>query len=336
MLDSRDNQLPDSPACRLLVLKALQDGGQYSRVGICQYVADTENLSKIQRAQKYPGGENVLLVRVHWALYGLRHAGLVDRPKRGIYQITEEGKRFLGKMLTSGLSRIREKSLLECPKYKAWRQELQPDVSRATPSEVRVVSDVPEAGEGLDASEAGEEADDLSTPKDRLESARADIQRHAEEEIRERLQSVESDSFEKIVIDLLLKMGYGRSRADWSEVTGGPGDGGIDGVIKEDALGLGKIYMQAKRYNEASAIGPSVVQQFVGALAGKGVAKGVFVTTSGFTKAAREYADKQNNIVWVDGEEFARLMIQYRVGVVCGEPIYVVEKIDENYFSEED
>ena len=78
------------------------------------------------------------------------------------------------------------------------------------------------------------------------------------------------------------------------------------------------------------------MQQFVGALAGKGVAKGVFVTTSSFTKAAREYADKQNNIVWVDGEEFARLMIQYRVGVVCGEPIYVVEKIDENYFSEED
>lgn len=316
--ENRPPQLPDYRTVRLLTLRALEDGAGRSRREVISRVVGLGELTEAQESLRHSSGESVVGKQVGWSLHYLGKAGLIDNPERGVHKITEVGKQFLGRVLAERQDQISNRLLRErCPEYRAWHR-----ARKFGESQVILIDD-----DGGDWGQA--------SPESQLERACREIQSKVEEDLLNRLRSVTPASFEHIVIDLLRKMGYGQGKADWSEVIGGSGDGGIDGVIREDALGLGQIYMQAKRYDEGSIVGPSVAQQFVGALAGKGVAKGVFVTTSGFTKAAREYADRQNNIVWIDGEELVRLMIQYRVGVVCGEPIYVVEKVDENYFSGE-
>ena len=317
--ENRPPQPPDYRTVRLLTLKALEDGAGRSRREVVGRVVDLGKLTEVQENLRHSGGESVVGKQVGWSLHYLGKAGLIDNPRRGVHEITEVGKQFLEKVLAERRGQISNRLLRErCPEYREWHRARKFG-----------------AGQDILIDDDGGDWGGAS-PESQLERACKEIQSKVEEDLLNRLRSVSPASFEHIVIDLLQEMGYGQGKADWGEVIGGSGDGGIDGVIREDALGLGKIYMQAKRYDEGSTVGRNVAQQFVGALAGKGVAKGVFVTTSSFTKAAREYADRQNNIVWIDGEELVRLMIQYRVGVVCGEPIYVVEKVDENYFSEED
>ena len=321
MSDSDGTQpLPGYSIFRLEALKVLNDvngEGRCHFLGVCGRVADRMDLSEAQRNRRLSRGKSMLGDRVYCALYRLRKAGLVELLEQRIYQITKEGKQILPK-LDPNLDRISDKQLRNlCPKYAEWDQREKSHAGRIA---------LPVG--------SGEDSDDLLSPVERLEIVCEELRLRAEEELLERLRAVKPASFEKIVTDLLQAMDYGKGNADWAEVTSGPGDGGIGGVIREDALDLSKIYIQAKRYGEGNTVGPDRLQQFVGVLGDKGVAKGVFVTTSSFTEGAKKFAKGNNNIAWVDGEEFVRLMIQHGVGVVYRN-IPSVEKFDENYFSEE-
>lgn len=171
-------------------------------------------------------------------------------------------------------------------------------------------------------------------PQENIEAGYQRIHKQLSTELLSRIKECSSDFFERLVVDLLLKMGYGGSRRDAGEKVGKSGDGGVDGVIKEDKLGLGQIYIQAKRWDNGQ-VGSKDIQAFVGALHGRKANKGVFITTSGFSKAAKEYAHSiQDKVILIDGSELADLMIEHGVGVSTIAS-YEIRKIDSDYFAEE-
>ena len=169
------------------------------------------------------------------------------------------------------------------------------------------------------------------TPEETLEYLITDIEKQLADELLDRIKSNSPEFFEKLVVDLLLKIGYGSSKQDILQNTGKSGDEGIDGIIKEDALGLSKIYIQAKRWQ--GTIGRPKIQEFVGAIDNK-THKGVFITTSGFSGEAKEYAAAKPSIVLIDGKKLTELMIKYNVGVELKQS-YEVKKIDEDFFSDD-
>jgi len=303
-----DRKYPSYPVFRLWTLKALKDGGEYSFGDLCKHVAKLMNLSEAQRNRKLSGGKSAVQDRVQWARYKLRRSGLITYPFRkvGGSQITKVGRRCLKRASDEGWAEISDKQLQE------WSLILSTDGDGAR-------SNTPSSLED-------QQRICLAVQKDRAKK------------LLDWLQRVTPDSFERIVLDLLRAMGYGQGDVDGSEVTGGPGDGGIDGWIRKDALGLDKIYMQAKRNDEKNTVDPKEVREFIGALSRHEGAKGVFVTTSKFTASARKEVDlSPQNIALIDGEEFALLMLQYRVGVIRkGGPIYILDEIDESYFSEDE
>jgi restriction system protein len=216
----------------------------------------------------------------------------LDAPKRGFLQITERGR----KILSEGHERIDTKLLERFPEFVAFKQP-------ATPS---------------------------STPFEMLEDAYGRIRSGLANELLETLQNVDPKRFEQIVIDLLVTMGYGGSRVDAGKAIGKTGDQGIDGMIKEDRLGLGVIYVQAKRWEQI--IGRPEVQRFAGALAGQHATKGIFITTSSFTNEALNYAASlAMKVVLLDGLALADLMIEHGVGVTA-QSLYEVKRIDSDYF----
>ncbi len=198
------------------------------------------------------------------------------------------------------------------------------------------------AGDDRDSATAPESGADLgspvtATPEERLEGADRDLKAELASSLLSRLRALPPDAFEQLIIDLLVRMGYGGSRREASERLGRTGDGGVDGIIREDALGLDAIYIQAKRYAEDNAVGAPAVQGFAGALLGNGATKGVFVTTSRFTPQAREAASsfRSHRIVLIDGPELARMMIDQEVGVRTVQTVRV-QRIDlEPYETDE-
>jgi restriction system protein len=171
-------------------------------------------------------------------------------------------------------------------------------------------------------------------PQESIEEAFQGIQKELAAELLARVKIVSPAFFERLVVDLLLKMGYGGSRRDFGEAIGRPGDGGIDAVIKEDKLGLGMVYIQAKRWDN-SQVGSKEIQAFVGALHGRKARKGVFITTSGFSKPARDYArDIQDRVILIDGQDLANLLMEYGVAVSTVAS-YEIKKIDADYFAED-
>ena len=177
------------------------------------------------------------------------------------------------------------------------------------------------------------EVESSNTPEESLENAYQTIRNNLATEIIEKVKSCSPSFFEYLVVDLLVKMGYGGTREDAGERLGKSGDGGIDGIIKEDRLGLDIIYLQAKRWE--AVVGRPEIQKFAGALQGQRARKGVFITTSDFTREAREYVSMiDSKIILIDGEELAELMIDYNVGV-SNATIYEIKRIDSDYFLEE-
>lgn len=246
--------------------------------------------------------------RADWAIFHLMKAGLVDRPERGVYLTSAEGRKVLAT----------PEVVLTLAGLKAKWAELEPsayasDLVNPAPTLVEL-PEVP--------------------PEEAIAAASEELDRALVDDLLSQLQAINPIRFERLILDLLTEMGYGAGNLANSQMTKASGDGGIDGIINEDALGLDAVYIQAKRYAPDIKVGRPALQAFVGSLTGEGATKGVFVTTSDFSKEARDYLNKvQHRIVLVNGERLARLMIQHEVGVRARKT-YVLRSVDEDYFSE--
>jgi len=274
-------------------------------------------LSAEERAQLLPSGrQRVLHNRAHWARFYLMKAGLVSFPRRGTFVATDAGR----ELLAQNPSKIDLELLKQYPSFEEFYR-----------------GDHAEAGQANIAAAPITSSDVTpSTPEEQIEKAFSNLQSALRAELLQRLLQNSPPFFEELIIDLLVKMGYGGSRPDAATQLGRSGDGGVDGVINEDRLGLDRIYVQAKRYAGENVIGRPTVQSFVGSLLGMGATKGVFVTTSKFSSEAIEYARHlRERVILIDGRRLTELMIEHGVGVRMNRAIEF-KKIDEDYFDEED
>jgi restriction system protein len=257
------------------------------------------------------GIQSTFVNRVGWASTYMKKAGLLEATRRGFYQITERGKDLLKKHpKTINVKLLKQYSeFIEFQKLKGTRSG----------------DKAPQSKGALDISTA--------TPSEALEAAYENLRDELSDELLTRLKKVSPSFFERVVVELLVKMGYGGSRADAGKAIGKSGDGGIDGIIKEDKLGLDVLYIQAKRW-DSNPVGRPDVMQFAGALQAQKANKGIFITTSRFTDDARSFVSQiGSKIVLIDGEQLTSLMIEYDVGVSTIS-LYPVKKVDSDYFEE--
>ena len=300
------------------VLEVLSDGKQYHRRELYAAVIDRIGLSDAERSETMKGGGNRARSRVHWAFEYLSQAGAVHRPKRGYTQITDDGRQLLlGNPDGVSLSLLKQTDGL-----RAWgRRSLEKRNARL-------------ANEDEDSSDAESAEDDLDdrTPNEQIERSIKTIESTIASQLLHRLRDEDPEFLERTVLKLLHEMGYGSSEDDLQHL-GGSGDGGVDGVIRQDKFGIDQIYVQAKRYGSGTVGRP---EAFVGALSGQQATRGVFITTSSFSKDARDFARSipQYRVILVDGEELVRLMIEHKVGVTVSRTVAIVE-LDENFFSED-
>jgi restriction system protein len=277
-------------------------------------IADDLGLTEEERRQELPGGGVMIYNRVHWAKTYLKQAGLVMQPKRGMVQISPRGRDVLSKdpakIDTALLRQFEQFRVFAGAKPNSGPIELTPAPLVAP----------------VDAS---------STPEEQITAASKELDQALRDALLVRILEATPTFFERLIIDLLVKMGYGGSRADAGEHLGGTGDGGIDGLIREDQLGLDRVYLQAKRYKPGNTVGPETVQAFIGALVGRGAQKGVLITTSTFTKAALSAANQSGHprIVLVDGDELTNLMVRFDVGIRVARTV-AIKRIDPAYFGD--
>lgn len=302
--------IPNFQDFMLPLLEILKDGKEYNISDLYDRLAEYFKLNEEEKRILLPSGKQALYKnRIGWAKTYLLKAGLIERTKRGVVRITDRGL----EALKQDPKRIDTDYLLQYPEFKEF-------LKRNKKSETG-------DKEKLEKEEY--------TPFETLDKAYQIIKNQLAQELIDRILQKPPSFFEKLIIDLLLAMGYGGSIDDAGTVTGKTSDEGIDGIIKEDKLGLDVIYIQAKRWGSKNLVGRPEIQKFVGALAGFGAKKGIFITTSDFTKEAREYAPKnETKIVLINGEMLANLMIDYNVGVFV-DTTYEIKKIDNDYFDEE-
>ena len=257
------------------------------------------------------GVQRTFVNRVGWAATYMKKAGVLEPTRRGYYRITPRGQELLQKKPTT----INVKLLKQYPEFLAFQG------LKGTRSGAKVNAQ----GETPDAS--------TDTPSEALEAAYENLRDELIDELLARLKKSTPSFFERVVVELLVKMGYGGSRADAGKAIGRSGDGGIDGIIKEDKLGLDVVYIQAKRW-DTNSVGRPDVMQFAGALQAQKASKGIFITTSRFTDDARTYVSQiGSKIVLIDGEQLSHLMVEHDVGVSTVS-LYPVKKIDTDYFDE--
>lgn len=309
--------VPDFQTLMLPVLKLIASG--HATIPQCvPALRDEFGISEEDAATLLPSGKQTILSnRAHWARQYLSQAGLVRAVKRGHYELTEDGSR----LLASQPSRIDKQKLLEFPLFQEWVRNSGRSNSDSDPE----VELSPKAALAQDA-----------TPEDTIEAAHRLLNDALADELLGLMASMEPIRFEQLILDLLGAMGYGSGALGKRMKTSVTGDGGIDGIIHEDALGLDAVYIQAKRYAPDKRISRPAIQQFVGSLTGEGATKGVFVTTSDFSPEARNYLTKvQHRIVLINGRELARLMIRHELGVRT-RSVYAVKSVDEDYFAQSD
>lgn len=292
----------------LPALTTLQTGSPRPTAEVRDLLAKQFGLREDELAQMLPSGKQTTFAnRVAWSYSYLKQAGLISSPKRGVYEITDRGRA----VLQGNPQKIDIAFLAQFPEFQAFRQSTTTSPTPATvaPAEGSASTLTPD--------------EEIRTGYDRLRAALAS-------QLLERVKTITPAGFEQLVVDLLLALGYGGSRKDAGQVVGGSGDEGIDGIIKEDRLGLDTIYLQAKRWQ--STVGRPEIQRFAGALQGQRARKGVFITTSLFTADARAYAEAlQTTIVLIDGPMLAQLMMDSGVGVAEAESIRIL-RADEDYF----
>ena len=307
------DSIPTWEELMIPALEILSDGQTHRARHICNAAADTLEISEQDRLELIPSGQPRYLNRSLWALSYLFRAGAVERPVRGQYRIADVGRQLLAQYPQG----VTEKDLRELPGYVspyANQGKTQTPIDEHEP--LRMV--VPEPTSQL-------------SPTEQVEQAIDSIHGAVAEELLVRLHEQEPAFFEQAVLDLLLAMGYGgaEGRATRTQLSS---DGGIDGIIDQDALGLARIYVQAKRYAPDSSVLRPEIQGFVGALHGNQASQGVFITTGRFSRGAIQYADSvATRLVLIDGERLTRLMIKYRVGVQVRQTYHVVE-LDEDFF----
>lgn len=291
-------------------LRVLADGEVRRTREVVTAAADLLGVTADQRAILIPSGQEQWVNRGNWALSYLARAGAVERPNRGRYRIAEVGR----KLLIEYPEGMTEKDLRSVPGYESPRTNR--NAVKAPP--VVELEDVEIENSALD-------------PDEQIAAGVARITASVADELLSRIQSHEPEFFEQAVLDLLMAMGYGGAEGSASR-TKLSRDGGIDGIIDQDALGLSRIYVQAKRYASDNTVGRPAIQEFVGALAGNAANQGVFITTSRFTADAQRYAEQvPTRVVLVDGERLTRMMIHYGVGVQIKHTIQIVE-VDEDFF----
>ena len=306
--------IPDYQSLMLPALKALSGGGETPISEVRAHVATVEGLTPDDVREMLPSGRQpVFTNRVSWAVMYMERAGLVQRVRRGVYRLTAEGEQ----LLAQAPARIDNKRLCDYPAYVEWSAR----------------KNVPALKKGT----APMPPDDVvDTPEEALDRTAEQLRHALEADLLDRVRKAEPAFLERVVVDLLIAMGYGGGDAAMGRVTGRSGDGGIDGTIREDALGLDEVYIQAKKYAADNTVGENDLRNFAGAIDAANTTKGVFVTTADFTKAARDYvARSPKRIVLIDGEALARLMVVHDVGV-RRKIQYQIKRIDEDYFESED
>lgn len=303
--------VPDFQSITLPLLQLLKDGAAHRLSDVTEQIADQFQLTEAERSELLPSGQRRLLNRVAWARTYMGKAGLLEGVGRGSMRITPRGQ----ELLAEHPSRIDIRLLSRYPEFVTFRER-----STSTPASV----EEPQGEPTVLSSE---------TPEELIDKAHRQLQAALADELLVRIKAQSPRFFEKLVLELLVAMGYGGTLQDAAQVVGQSGDGGIDGVIKEDKLGLDMIYVQAKRWD--NTVGRPVVQGFAGSLDGYRARKGVFITTGTFSKDAREYVERiDKRIVLIDGPTLARLLIEHNVGVTVASA-YQIKRVDSDYFSEE-
>ena len=297
--------IPDFQSLMLPVLKASADG-EIKTSDVVSTLGFLLKLSEQELSELLPSGKQTTFAnRVNWAKSYLGKAGLVTLTRRGFFQISQKGK----DVLKSPPAALNTKYLEMLAGFKIY----QPN------------------GDGIKSLPQTAPTVDVLTPDERIRSARDELEATLSAELLEKILTAPPSFFERLVVQLLVAMGYGGSAADAGRALGKTGDGGVDGVIDQDALGLDQIYVQAKRYTDAK-VSPGEIRDFFGALATFKASKGLFVTTSSFSPAARDAAARlPNKIVLIDNVQLTRLMIRFDIGCRVEEVVYI-KKIDEEFF----
>lgn len=311
-MDATDHadQIPDYQSLMLPVLRTAEHGEV--RIGdVIKTLADVLGLDEAARSALLASGRQTIFAnRVHWAKTYLAKAGLVEATRRGHFRITPRGE----EVLAAAPDRIDNRFLARFEEFRAFTDRgASPSTEKADP--VAVYTSSPEA-----------------TPDEIMRAAHRRIETALAEELLDRVRTAPPDFFERLIVDLLLAMGYGGSVAEAGRALGRSGDDGVDGVIDQDELGLDRVYIQAKRYAAGNSVSSGAIRDFFGSLDRHKAAKGLFVTTSSFTASARDTAEYlSKRIVLIDGEQLARLMIRHNVGCRIEESLHL-RRVDEDFF----
>lgn len=296
----------------MLPLLTIAAAGETRIPVAAEAIADRLGLTEAEREEMLPSGKQRLLHnRVHWAKFYMSKAGLIESPKRGILVASATGKA----LLATRPQQINVALLKTYPAFEEYyrqfgRSEAMNEASAATTAK-----------------------ESASTPEEQIDAAHAVLNVALKADLLQRVLEQSPSFFEHLIVELLVAMGYGGSHADAAGKLGKSGDGGIDGVIDEDRLGLDRIYVQAKRYASA-IVGRPEIQGFVGSLVGVSASKGVFVTTSTFSRQAIDYAKGlQQRVILIDGNRLSELMIEFGVGVRVSR-VVEVKRLDEDFFAE--
>lgn len=306
--------IPDYQTLMLPVLR-LAATGETRVADVAERIADDLGLTQAERDELLPSGRQRLLHnRIHWAKFYMTKAGLIASPARGCFVATNKGKA----LLATSPERIDVGLLMQEPEFREFYKN-----------------------EGVAAEENGisaksvQDASVRTTPEEQIDAAYVSMQAALRDELLQRILSNSPAFFEQLIVDLLVAMGYGGSHKDAAAQLGRSGDGGVDGIVNEDRLGLDRIYIQAKRYAPGNPVGRPDVNGFVGSLVGLGATKGVFVTTSTFSQPARDYVKHlSQRVILIDGQELADLMIEHGVGVRSYRTVDF-KRLDEDFFGEE-
>jgi restriction system protein len=304
--------IPDYQSLMLPVLRIAAEG-ETKVPDAAERIADELGLTQAERDEILPSGrQRILHNRIHWAKFYMTKAGLIDSPARGRFVASAEGRR----LLAGNPQAIDVDTLRAFPTFVQFYEASRAETASDTP----MLPTAPEA---------------TATPEEQIDLAQSVLHAALKADLLQRILAQSPSFFERAIVDLLVAMGYGGSHEDAARRIGKSGDGGIDGVIDEDRLGLDRIYVQAKRYAPHVGVGRPEVQAFVGSLVGNGASKGVFVTTSSFSAPATDFVRHlPQRVILIDGDRLADLMIEHGVGVRVARTVEV-KRLDEDFFVEE-
>lgn len=302
--------IPDFQTLMLPLLELLADKKEHHLQSLISQICDNFKLTNEERKELLPSGsQEIINNRIAWAKTYLKKTKLIDSPRRATFVITEQGE----KVLMSKPKRIDIQYLQKFPEFQEWRNSYLLKKDDANPEQIVEV-------------ETGK------TPEELLDYSYTKLREELASELLEKIKNCSANFFERLVVDLLIKMGYGGSKKEAGQIIGKSGDGGIDGIIKEDKLGLDTIYVQAKKWTNTVPVGQ--IRDFAGSLLSKKAKKGIFISTSNYPKNAYDFvASIEPKIVLIDGKELAELMIEHNVGLAI-KTNYEIKKIDSDYFEE--